>query len=132
MKKPTKRTAKLFVGISVGAHVLSDDWLSASVKAGKFVDESVYMLQDAEFEKRWKFSLRETLNKARVSEHGVCGGCAFVSVYCIFLCLHVYMCLYLFVSVFVCTCLHVSVSICVHIGMCVRGQRQNALFRCRI
>lgn len=78
-----KRTQKLLVAVGQGKPICSPEWLRQSKKEGKFLGEHFqavlsvryeknvvtdpweHILTDKEAEKKWKFSLRESLNRSQ-------------------------------------------------------------------
>ncbi|KAJ8613151.1 hypothetical protein CTAYLR_004805 [Chrysophaeum taylorii] len=56
-----KRTPKFLAAISVAHHVVTSDWLDASSAAGSALDTTKYTVRDADAERKWQFSLVDTL-----------------------------------------------------------------------
>ncbi|XP_044265612.1 transcriptional regulator ATRX [Tribolium madens] len=59
-----KRSQKLLCAVAQSKPICSPQWLHACKKASVFVDPWDYILEDKEAEKKWKFSLRESLNRS--------------------------------------------------------------------
>jgi hypothetical protein len=59
-----KRSQKLLCAVGQGKPICSPKWLEACKKAYSFVDPWNYILVDREAEKKWSFSLRESLNRS--------------------------------------------------------------------
>ncbi|XP_030766566.1 mediator of DNA damage checkpoint protein 1-like isoform X2 [Sitophilus oryzae] len=60
-----KRSQKLLCAVGSGKPICSPKWIIASKKAHEFLDPWDYILHDTEAEKKWKFSLKESLNKSK-------------------------------------------------------------------
>jgi hypothetical protein len=65
-----RRNIKFFSAICEGKLIVHLDWIKASVAAGSFVDESDYILEDAEAESKYNFSLKSTLELVRDKGNG--------------------------------------------------------------
>jgi hypothetical protein len=59
-----RRTVKFLCVLATGKKIVSLNWIKASKKSGKFLDPSKYILKDAASEKKWKFSIKNSLNTA--------------------------------------------------------------------
>ncbi|KAJ3123297.1 PAX-interacting protein 1 [Nowakowskiella sp. JEL0407] len=59
------RTVKFLCALSTGKHILGTNWLEASRKEGRFVDEEGYIARDKKAEANYGFNLVESIRKAR-------------------------------------------------------------------
>lgn len=60
-----KRTEKLLCAVAKGVPVVSPSWLQESKKSGSFLDPWQFVINDADREKQWDFSLIKTLQSAK-------------------------------------------------------------------
>lgn len=60
-----KRTFKMLCAIGLGKPIVGLDWVQACVDAERFVDPWLHIMKDEVVEKRFKFSLKETLTGKR-------------------------------------------------------------------
>ncbi|TYZ68454.1 hypothetical protein PybrP1_004313 [[Pythium] brassicae (nom. inval.)] len=60
-KNQLKRTVKLLCGISRCEHILDEQWLDDSARAGAPLSEQDYCLLDAAAQLKWRFDLRKTM-----------------------------------------------------------------------
>ncbi|XP_050295877.1 mediator of DNA damage checkpoint protein 1 isoform X2 [Anthonomus grandis grandis] len=60
-----KRTPKLLSAVGLGKPICSPNWILESKKAHEFLDPWEHILTDPEAEKKWDFSLKESLNRSR-------------------------------------------------------------------
>eukprot|EP01091_Cochliopodium_minus_P008974 TRINITY_DN2123_c0_g1_i7.p1 TRINITY_DN2123_c0_g1~~TRINITY_DN2123_c0_g1_i7.p1 ORF type:complete len:877 (-),score=365.99 TRINITY_DN2123_c0_g1_i7:155-2785(-) len=58
-------TNKFLCGISLTEHIVDIKWVDECKKQGKFVDEEDFVLTDNENEGKWKFSLKESIDKSK-------------------------------------------------------------------
>ncbi|XP_060522251.1 uncharacterized protein LOC132699503 isoform X2 [Cylas formicarius] len=59
-----KRSQKLLVAIGLSKPICSPKWITDSKRKGSFLDPWDYILRDQEAEKKWNFSLEESLNRS--------------------------------------------------------------------
>jgi len=59
------RTIKFLAAVCYGKFIVSYKWIDKCAKAAKFVDEKPYIVKDAAAERKYRFSLRDALDKAR-------------------------------------------------------------------
>ncbi|KAG9018184.1 hypothetical protein FRB90_011933 [Tulasnella sp. 427] len=59
------RTIKFIAAVANGVHIVTPDWLKASLKASLFVDPAPYLPKDAAGEKKHGFKLKDALERAR-------------------------------------------------------------------
>ncbi|KAI9225559.1 MAG: hypothetical protein DHS80DRAFT_33597 [Piptocephalis tieghemiana] len=62
------RTEKFLVGISVAQWIVTKAWLQDSLKEGRWLEESPYVLCDEQAERSYDFSLVESLKRAKKSK----------------------------------------------------------------
>ncbi|XP_078332569.1 PAX-interacting protein 1-like isoform X2 [Crassostrea virginica] len=62
------RTMKFFVAINVCKHIVTGDWIEASVTQGTFVDETQYRLRDPTTEKAMNCVLEDSLKRAQTKK----------------------------------------------------------------
>ncbi|CAG9766477.1 unnamed protein product [Ceutorhynchus assimilis] len=60
-----KRTQKLLTAIGLGKPICSPNWITESKKVQEFLDPWDYILTDPEAEKKWSFSLKQSLTQSR-------------------------------------------------------------------
>ena len=75
-KTKLRRTPKLMICFSATPNILTLSWLEASSKEQKVLDADDFLLTDKEAEKRYEFSMKETIEngrKARLDRGGVLG-----------------------------------------------------------
>ncbi|KAG8737127.1 hypothetical protein FRC10_008549 [Ceratobasidium sp. 414] len=61
------RTEKFLCALPQCKHVVSMKWIQESIKAGKLLKESDYMLKDPENEKKYQFSLAESIKRIKAN-----------------------------------------------------------------
>ncbi|GLV44650.1 mutator 2 [Carabus blaptoides fortunei] len=59
------RSLKFLIAVSLGKPIVNTKWISESVKKKMFLDPWNFLLEDSESESKFKFSLRESLQRAR-------------------------------------------------------------------
>lgn len=59
------RTEKILFGIIHGQHIVTSQWVHASIKAGRLCDEERYMLSDKTNEARFGMDLKSALQRSR-------------------------------------------------------------------
>ncbi|KAI9011745.1 hypothetical protein DFJ74DRAFT_684492 [Hyaloraphidium curvatum] len=62
-----KRTVKFLCALATGKQIVSTSWLEACKRASTFVDESKFVIRDKDAEKKWGFSLIDSIKMARNS-----------------------------------------------------------------
>ncbi|GMH20183.1 hypothetical protein Nepgr_022024 [Nepenthes gracilis] len=60
-----RRTKNFCIALCSGAWILSPNWLKASFREGRFVDEMPYILEDEEYLKKFRLDLKEPVLRAR-------------------------------------------------------------------
>ncbi|KAG8695864.1 hypothetical protein FRC09_008881 [Ceratobasidium sp. 395] len=61
------RTEKFLCALPVCNHVVSMKWIQESIKAGKLLRESDYILKDPENEKKYQFNLAESIKRIKAN-----------------------------------------------------------------
>ncbi|XP_057654533.1 uncharacterized protein LOC130892869 isoform X1 [Diorhabda carinulata] len=64
MTQSVKRSQKLLTAVAQGKPICPPSWINESLKNNGFLDPWDYILVDEEAEKKWEFSLKESLIKA--------------------------------------------------------------------
>ncbi|KAK7488455.1 hypothetical protein BaRGS_00020240 [Batillaria attramentaria] len=59
-----RRTVKFLGGLARGVMIVTHQWLESCKSSGMFVDASVFVVQDPQMEKKYKFSLVTSVQKA--------------------------------------------------------------------
>ncbi|KAI3636382.1 hypothetical protein MIR68_005734 [Amoeboaphelidium protococcarum] len=72
------RTPRFLCAISKGVQILSDKWLTDSVKDGELLNPVEYQLRDVQFEKDNDFVLQESIEKGLQCQSGFMNGYQFV------------------------------------------------------
>lgn len=57
------RTLKFLIGVSISRYIVTVEWFTKSVEAGRFLPEQDYLLHDKEKERKWGFELQVALQK---------------------------------------------------------------------
>jgi hypothetical protein len=60
-----RRTSKLTLGVALGKPIVTDRWVEDSVRARRLLALAPYVPRDAEREARWRFSLRDAIERGR-------------------------------------------------------------------
>ncbi|CDZ98130.1 Signaling protein SWIFT and related BRCT domain proteins [Phaffia rhodozyma] len=70
------RTEKFLCALSVSPFIVSQAWVTSSIKAGKLLDEEPFLLSDGEAEEKYNFSLKQSLERAKslASQGGLLAG----------------------------------------------------------
>ena len=62
-----RRTVKLLCCLSRGCNIVSTSWITKCKSMGHFISADNYTINDNTSEKQYKFSLTDSINKARIS-----------------------------------------------------------------
>lgn len=60
-----KRTSKLVLGVALGKTIVTDKWVTDSVRAGSLLDPAGYLPRDEVHEREWRFDLEEAVERGR-------------------------------------------------------------------
>ena len=77
-----KRTMKFLCAIGRGTNIVSEDWVKKSKTAKEFLDAEEFTIRDAECEKKYRFSLADSISRVRDSGPFLSGWSIYVSGKC--------------------------------------------------
>ena len=60
-----KRTSKFVLGVALGKTIVTDKWVTDSVRAGSLLDPAGYLPRDEVHEREWRFDLAEAVERGR-------------------------------------------------------------------
>ena len=66
-KGELKKTRNLIMAVLLGADIITDDWVTESVKLKRLQDTHSYLVKDPEREAEWGFNLEEAIERGRQS-----------------------------------------------------------------
>ncbi|XP_020275882.1 uncharacterized protein LOC109850310 isoform X2 [Asparagus officinalis] len=69
-----RRTLNFCVALSSGAWIVSPNWLKASYKERKFLGETPFILEDEDYLLKYKFELKDAVNRAKLKPHSLFRG----------------------------------------------------------
>ena len=58
-----KRTSKFVLGVALGKTIVTDRWITDSVRAGSLLDPAGYLPRDEVHEREWRFGLAEAVER---------------------------------------------------------------------